>query len=141
MAEILIVIAILILIAAVTIPVYDKMQFSTQLNEASNLISQDLRLAKQKAQAEAGNSAYGVKFDANSYIVYKGDSFETRDENYDFPVDLGNELNISTTLNNDEINFDKGSGEPDNIGTITITNSFNNEKKISINWIGTIEET
>ena len=46
----------------------------------------------------------------------------------------------ATTLSGGEINFSKSFGEPDNIGTITLTHDIGEERIININSLGIIEE-
>ncbi len=138
--EVLIVIGIIIILSATTLPLYSNLQISSQLNDGNLLIIQTLRTAREKSLVGYNDSSYGVKFLSNSFILYQGSSYATRNSFYDRITELSPVLSISTTLTNDEINFSKGLGEPNNIGTIILSHNSGGEREIFINSLGKIEE-
>lgn len=138
--EVLIVIGIIIILSAATLPLYSNLQISSQLNDGNLLIIQTLRTAREKSLVGYNDSSHGVKFLSNSFILYQGSSYATRNSFYDRITELSPVLSISTTLTNDEINFSKGLGEPNNIGTIILSHNSGGEREIFINSLGKIEE-
>ncbi len=137
--EILIVIGLLVLLAAAALPVYGNFQVSAQLNENSSQIVQALRMAREKSMAGFNNSRHGVKFASDRYIIYQGESYDLRDSAYDREVILNDSLSISTSLNNNEINFGQDLGRPDNTGTTTLIHALGGLRRISVNDFGMVD--
>ncbi len=140
MVELLIVIGILLIIFLAAIPVYGNFQALAQLNNTTSQMVQNIRTAKGLAGVRYNNSRHGVKFFNNSYTVYQGATYAGRDTDYDRVFDLDDVFNLTTTLASDEVNFRRGSGLPDNTGTITLVHDVEGTKQITINEWGLIEE-
>ena len=133
------------IIAAISVPIFGSWQTFSQLNEATVQIIQTIRLAREYSLARHRDSAQGVYFEINSsandkFILYQGDSYATRDSDYDREIVLKDSLSLSTTLTNNEVNFSLGLGLPGNAGTVTLTSSNTNTKDIEINSYGMVEE-
>jgi len=144
LVELLVVIGITIVLAAASIPIYGNLQVSAQLNDNSSQIIQFLRTAQQESMARYNNAAHGVKFQADRYILYQGSIYTLRDSDYDREVILDSSMELSWTLfgtgQSDEVNFSKGLGAPDMIGTITLTHDVQGTRTISVNSYGKAEE-
>lgn len=143
--ELLIVIGIVTILASSTIPVYGNFQVASQLNETSAQTVQLLRQAREFSVAGKENSAYGVYFEENSgsndkVIFYKGDSYATRDVEYDQIIILSNALDMDAVVVGDDVNFSKGLGTPSAVGVITISAYALESNIIEINDIGMVEE-
>ena len=137
--ELILVIAITLILVSVASPVYGTFLTSTQLNESSVQITQMLREARNQAISRVGDSSYGVFFATDSSTLYKGDSYATRDTNYDYVFVLDDGVSLSTTLSGNEVSYSKGLGEPNNTGTITVTHSTTGSRVIEIGSFGTAE--
>ncbi len=147
--ELLVVIAIMIIAVAAVIPMYGELQGSSQLNENSSQIIQNSRIAKERSVSRLNNSSHGIYFGINplasdQYILYQGDSYATRDTNYDRVFVLGDALSFSSsgfTLIGDDIdiNFSKGKGFPNNTGVLTLTHEVKGSQDINVNSFGLIE--
>ena len=59
--ELLIAIGITVVLVAAASPIYGNLQVSTQLNESSAQITQDLRLAREQSRAGVNGAAHGIK--------------------------------------------------------------------------------
>jgi prepilin-type N-terminal cleavage/methylation domain-containing protein len=142
LVEILITVSITIILAAAAFPVYGSLQVSAQLNENSSQIIQALRTAKQRSLAGYNNSEHGVKFVANSYVLFQGSSYAVRQSTYDRSVTLDSPLGLFWSFGGgvDEINFSKGVGVPNTTGTITLVHDVSGTRTISINSLGMVEE-
>ena len=138
--ELLIVIAITIIVAVVTIPVYGNLQASSQLNETSSQLIQIIRMAQLRSMSRLNNNRHGVKIEPDSFVIYQGDSYATRNIAYDLVTNLDDILSLSSNLTGDEINFSLGLGKPNSFGTITLTHGLKNTKQIVINSLGLVEE-
>lgn len=150
LVEILIVTSIMAVLAAMAFFMYGRFYLSVQLNENTALIIQALKTARERSAASYNDSRHGIYFDidndgADKYILYQGDSYVSRNINYDREFFLENSLMLSAsnfvfTGNDVDINFAKISGVPDNTGTIILTHQGSGMRHIGINSVGLIEE-
>ena len=147
--ELLIVIGIALILATASIPIYGFFQVQAQLNETSAQLVQNLRIVRENAVAGYNDSAAGIYFDINvgndSYIIYQGSSYALREVAYDriFLLDsVLNLVNIDFSLSgvDIDINFSKGLGRPNNIGSLDITHDVQGTQMITINSLGMVEE-
>lgn len=138
--ELLISIAIMLVMASLAIPIYGNLQVSSQINENSTLIIQTIKTARQDSISGINNRKHGIKFFPDNFVMFQGENYDTRIAAYDRNTSLDSALTLSTTLNNNEINFFRGSGMPDVFGTVTLTHSIGDEKTILINKFGIAEE-
>ncbi len=142
LVELLVVIAITLLLAAATVPIYGSLQVSSQLNENTSQIVQNLRTARERSVARLNNAQHGIYFTTNSYTLYQGSSYASRSSTYDRGVTLDPALSFSLpggALTYD-INFSKGLGVPNAIGTISLTHDVTGSRQIIINNLGMVEE-
>jgi len=73
--ELIIVLAILAIVAALLLPNLNIFQRQSALDAAANEILATLRLAQNKTLASEGASSWGVNFTDNQFIFFKGASF------------------------------------------------------------------
>ncbi|MCD4705246.1 hypothetical protein K8R66_04190, partial [bacterium] len=116
--EIFIVFGIIVLLGMTAIPIYGNLQGQSQLITTKDFIIQAIRTTKQNAEARYHDFGHGIKFMPHSFVTYHGDSYATRNQEYDRLEEVGSAITLSTDIPNDEINFSKGLGEADNSGTI-----------------------
>lgn len=139
--ELLLVIAIIAIMAAMAIPVLGTFINRTQIDATTDDVVSALRYAQQKAAASQEDSRYGVYFDDpnNAFYIFRGDAFGVNpSENikYTYP----NAITISQSFVGNEVNFEKLHGTTADTGTITITNTSGDTKQVTINSAGTIEK-
>ena len=145
LVEVLIVVAITMILAAVTVPIYGNLQVSSQLNENTSLLIQNLRTAQERSLARLNSSSHGVKLFPNSYVLYQGSSYVTRVLENDRIIELGDTVNLEWSLvgtgQPNEINLSKSLGVPNMMGDITITHDIGgDDKTVKINSFGKVEE-
>ena len=140
MIELLIVIGVTIIVLTAALPIYSNLQISAQLNETSSQIAQTIRSARGRASSGYNNSAHGVKFLENSYVIYEGPNYALRTTENDREIPLDSPISISTDLTDDEIYFSKRLGVPSESGTITITHDVDGTRTVSISAIGIVDE-
>lgn len=150
LVELAIVIAITIILAVMSAPIYGSLQMRAQLGESSAQLVQSLRSARELAVAGQNSEAHGVYLDfdgvgSDSYLVYQGQSFVTRDKNFDQRFALEKTLsfvNVNLKLANDDIdvNFSQGLGLPNNVGSFKLVHTAQGERVINVNSNGLVEE-
>lgn len=116
--ETLLVLSILSALVFLTAPIGLTFYQTQALDEATLSTIETLRRAKFNAIFQRNDSAFGVKFMSDSYTLFQGDSYTSREENEDelflLPADI-------TTSGISEIVFSKMTGVPNSTGTITLT--------------------
>jgi len=144
--ELIIVVAILGILVLIAGPIFNTLQNSSQTVRATSEIVSTLRQARENSRARVSDVAYGVFFNINptgddSYTLYEGNSYATRNSNQDIVKTLPSPFTLSTTLVGNEINFSKGRGILDNTGTITVSQvSTGVTRVITINSLSMIDE-
>lgn len=131
--EILIVVAIsaflLVLLAPSGIQFYRTQQLDTVTEE----IVQALRKAQLNSMSVKNDSAFGVYFSSGQYVLFRGNSYLSRDQEEAFEV--LNDISFSGDVS--EVVFSKLSGDPNNLGNLVLTLD-NKIKTININSAGRI---
>lgn len=131
--EILIVLAIVLAVSAVSLPLVGQRSFSAKIDSAKFILEQNLRLTKIKSQAYFQDSGYGIKFFADSYVLFRGSDYVSRQSADDVPVILDKGAILYWQLNGvgqgDEIVFASSTGHPSRYGRIDI---FSGEASSSI---------
>lgn len=134
--EILLVVIILAVLTGLSIPVSINFYKTQQLDVNVKGVVQSLRRAQLKAMSIESDSIFGVYLANDSYILFKGSSFDARDISYDEVFDLPQVITVSGIQ---EIAFSKFEGVP--VGALTgdiILNSNGDSRIININEIGRI---
>lgn len=87
LVELLVIVGILIMLAAISISALRFFQKESALNNSAEEIINTLRLAQSKTLASEEASQWGVYFyisdDLYQYILFKGASYDTRDNSFD----------------------------------------------------------
>ncbi|SRR3989338_8834261 len=83
LVEILLTMALISIVLAISVPSYRKLQSANDLSVAMSTLSQALRLAELKAQAVVEGSGWGVHAETGAVIIFKGSSFASRDQTRD----------------------------------------------------------
>ncbi len=101
LVELVVVIVIVIAVSAMVLPNLSKVQADHQLEEQLAILISDLRLAAADSRAGWKDSVYGIKFESDHYIVFRGVNYQVRDLDSDRVVDLPRGLEIVTDLTDD----------------------------------------
>ncbi|MFA6382383.1 MAG: prepilin-type N-terminal cleavage/methylation domain-containing protein [Candidatus Buchananbacteria bacterium] len=138
--ELILVILVMTLIAAFSMPFFQSFQISSDLNTEANTIVQALRRVQQQAIIGQNNSAWGVYFNSagKNILLFKGASYAGRDQEYDQSIDYQPDFSLATNFGS-EINFAIYTGKPSVNGMATITSQNNESKNISIDSFGLIQ--
>ena len=132
--ELLLSVAIIGVLAGLSLPVYRTLLSKNDLDVATVVTAQSARRAQLLSQAVDGDITWGMKVQRGSIVLFKGTSFGSRDTTFDETFDVPTTISVSGTT---EIVFAEVTGLPQSTGTITLT-SESDIQSISINAKGTI---
>lgn len=133
--ELLLTLAMVTLLGALSIPYFMTFQTSSQLDSASQEISQSLRRAKIRAIAAENDDNWGLAVKEQKITIFKGSNYTGRDVSFDEAFDLPSTITASGPL---ELYFHKLTGTPSTIGNVTLISTNAKQKTITINANGTI---
>ena len=133
LVEVLIVIGILGIIVAFAIPFYQSFQVSSQMDNFTQEILQNLRRAQVRAMASESFSEFGVHFESNRFVIFRGSSYSPSDP-FNEEVVLPDVFNISTGTSSDVV-FARIIGTT-TVETVTISTNFGESRTITINELG-----
>jgi len=135
LVELLVVLSIIGIIAAISVPTYKTIGPDLNLNAASRDVASDLKLAQQLAVTEQNIYSVIFNLDQNSYQI-KNNVTEQVIKN----IILNSQINISTssglTANTAAFN---ATGAALETGTITLTNANNHQATIEIKPSGYVK--
>lgn len=133
--EILLVVAMMALITSFAPPVF--MQLHNKIGLDSNITTyiSSLHRAQDLSTAVKDDSAWGVKITNDNVTIFKGNSYEIRDQSFDEVSDFSLKVNVSGSS---EFVFNKMYGTPMLFGTTTIANELGDTKDVSVNSTGLI---
>lgn len=134
--EILLVMALLVIVASFSLPIFTAVQSRSDLDNTAIMIAQTLRRAQILTQAVDGDTTWGVYLAAGSLTLFKGSSFASRETNYDEVFDLATNITPSDLT---EIVYSKFYGLPQVTGAITLTSINNNIKTLNLNAKGAVD--
>lgn len=124
--EILVVIGIIIILAAVAVPGLGTFQKESALHNSTEEIINTLRLAQNRTLASESSSKYGVYFDNVSsphrYTLFKGSSYAARDTVFDevFLIPKSVEIASISLGGGNEVVFDRIVGTTSQFGQISL---------------------
>ena len=133
--EILLSLAALALIAGLSMPLYNGLELSNELDSSAQLVSGSLHRAQTLAQGMEGDSAWGLYWNLGDLVIFKGASYIGHDTAFDENIALPGSVSISPA---NSVIFAKFTGEVA-ATSLTLTSSNGQTKSLSINTKGTVE--
>ncbi len=141
--EILIVISIVILLVTITSVSYRYFEKNTELKITAQKMITILKTAQNKTLSSEGDSQYGVHFENNKYILFKGNIYEEEStDNIENKIPSRLEINsIDLTGEGSDVVFQRISGRTEQDGTIDliISSEPSNLETINVHPSGQIE--
>ena len=131
--EMMLSIALLTIILAVSNPIYFFFKNRNDLDLSSDLVVNSLRRAQIEAQGVDLDSTWGVYVQNSGVSVFKGNTYASRDQSYDEYFDFPTAITVSGPQ---EIVFSKTYGEPNIIGIISLISPNNETRTVEINRKG-----
>ena len=133
--ELLLSLALMALLAVMSVPVYQSFQVRNDLDIAAVTLAQTLRRAELLSQAVDGDSTWGVRIESGFITLFKGANYGARDFNFDEKLIVPTSITQSGAQ---EFVFAKLSGAPQSTGTVIFTSSINETRTITVNARGTV---
>lgn len=133
--EVLLSVALIALIAGLSIPVYQTLQVRNDLDVAATTATETLRRAQVLSQAVDGDARWGVHMQSGSITLFQGASYASRNEEFDEVFAVPTVITPSGTK---EFVYAKFSGLPQTTGTLTLTSDNDETRNITVNEKGTI---
>lgn len=132
--ELLLSIAIISVLAGLSLPVYRTLIKKNDLYIAANSVASSFRRAQVLSRAVDGDTSWGVKIQSGSIVLFKGTSYAARDTTFDETFDVPSTIDASGTT---EFVFSKFTGLPQTTGTINFS-AESDTRSVSVNEKGTI---
>ena len=138
--ELLIVITVLGIIFSVALPRFSKIRESQVLKDAASDVLSSLNKAQSQTLASVNSSSYGVHFQSDKVIIFKGKVFSASDANNEtisitVPASVSNVTLAGVSGNSGDVYFSRLSGTPSQTGTVTVSTS-SSSKVITISATG-----
>ncbi len=131
--EILLVIALMAVVAGI-LSVFDRVFLvRNDLEITREVVVQSVRQAQMSAQANEGDSEWGIKLNSGEIVVFQGSSYEGRDPEFDEIFETTSSINFSGV---DEIVFAKMTGLPNTTGEIIMNSDIDESKIVTVNSRG-----
>jgi prepilin-type N-terminal cleavage/methylation domain-containing protein len=134
--EVLLVVAIINIIAAIGIPLYESLTFSNGIDVTTNTLFEDLYQAEIFSRSEKYDSGWGVAINGQTITLYQGSSYASRVTANDYTYTMP-----TTTATNGltEVDFSSLYGLPQSTGTFTLT-SGTSSRTVTINSQGMVND-
>lgn len=136
LVELLLVIGITFIIGVFMFPISVSFLQSQILDETTELLLSSMRRAEMQAMYEKHDSSFGVKLLSDSYVLFEGDSYSSRNVSEDEVFQIPSALTVSGI---DEVVFLQRTGIPSTVGTIVLTRSLE-QHIIDLNNEGKLEQ-
>ena len=133
--EVLMSVAIIGLLAGISIPVYRSLQIRSDLDIAVSILINNLRRAQVLSQANQEGLKWGVNVSSGLVTLFGGESFASRTPDLDEVSQISDTITFSGI---DEVVFSRLLGDPINSGDIVLTALSGDTRTISINLKGSI---
>jgi len=134
--EILLVVAIIAIIAGISVPFYRNFQTSQELDIASKDMLLNLRDAQNRSKVGQDDSVWGVHFNSSfdEYGIFQGTTFSSY---FDDAVIIPGVLSVTSNFGTD-ITFTKALGAPSTSGIVTFDGEGGETRQIEITEVGLI---
>ncbi len=138
--EIVIIIAVVGLIIAITAPALGKFRKSQSIQNTTNTVVSILQEARSKTLASYNNTFYSVYFGANSATLFSGGTYSAVDPNnkvvsYGSPVVL---QSVTLVGGGSSVSFDRLKGTTSQSGTIVVGIPSGESKTVTVSASGAI---
>ena len=135
LVELMLVVSLTVLLSAMVFPIGMSFYQTQVINDVRDGLSANLQEAQMLAITGKNDSAQGIYFQDDAYVLFVGDSYEERLSDNDEIILLASKVNVSGPA---EIVFAKFTGLPNVNGTVTISLE-NKIRQIEIMPAGTID--
>ncbi|MCF7843443.1 prepilin-type N-terminal cleavage/methylation domain-containing protein [Candidatus Gracilibacteria bacterium] len=134
--EMLLSVACIAIILGISLPSYNLLLSTNDLDNATNATVGSFRRAQVLSQTSSGDTTWGVYVATGSILIYKGGSYASRDVSYDEVEAISSSISITGLK---DITFSKMYGLPNATGTTILTSVKNETRTITINKKGIVD--
>jgi prepilin-type N-terminal cleavage/methylation domain-containing protein len=138
--ELLLVIGIFSILLFISFPLYSKFYLLNYSKSDLLKIENLFKITREKSLSSFEDSSYGIYLNVSeeTFIFYKGDSYNLRDDSRDYVFNYKESLKLVYPKENTDINFSKRTGETNlSIGFLFETKN-NKQKSIIVNEFSNI---
>lgn len=135
LVELLLVIALIIIVATMSLPVARSLQTTNDVDVATITLAQSLRQAQLLALSGSQDDNWGVQINAGTITIYRGSSFSSRVSGFDQVADMAGSIAPSGLS---EVNYAKITGIPSATGSFLLTGLYGKVNTLSINAKGMV---
>lgn len=118
--EVLLSVALLGIVAAVSLPVQRVAMVNTDVSVARDDIVTTLRRAQIRSRATMNSDVWGVNISSGVITLFEGDDFATRDTDEDETIQVPGAVGVAGVTT---VVFDQLTGFPQTTGSITVSSS------------------
>ncbi|MBD3300462.1 MAG: hypothetical protein GF347_03865 [Candidatus Moranbacteria bacterium] len=136
MLEIILVVALITLLAAVTSPVYVAYYTRNNLHLTAATIASGLRKAQTKSRAMQNDNPWSLYIEEGKIVIYEGSDYASRNSGFDEIYEIPDSISFSGDL---DLNFSKLEGELNSNKNLSLINPDGKTMTMVINTKGTIE--
>ena len=133
--EVLIVISIVAVIGSSFISLSINFLTSNNLKNITDELISALRTAQANSMYGKGGSNWGVKISESKIFLYKGNSYEGRDQAFDHSSGIPSNITI---IQEEDIFFFRRTGTPSATPDITIQTQTGDTNTVSVNGAGAV---
>lgn len=139
--EVITTVSIVVLITVVVLPQFSKIKERQSLNNSASTVITALNKASSQSLASVDSYVYGVRFNANSIVVFRGTAYSASTLNETLDIPSPSSI-TDVTLNGvsaipGEMYFNRLTNIPSKTGTVTITTG-SSQKIITIGATGIV---
>lgn len=135
LVEILLIMALIALIAAFSVPLFNTFQTGSDIKVAADIVAQSLKRAESLAESGENDSNWGVHIATGTITVFNGNTYATRDTTFDDLFTISTDI---TATGLTDIVYTKFTGEPQSTGNIVLTADSGEVWTINLNSKGTV---
>lgn len=133
--EMLLSVLIIGLLAGLSLPLYQSFQSRNDLDITAQSVADAIRRAQLYARSGNGDSAWSVRIQSGTALLYKGTNFAGRTTSFDETVSIPSSFSVAGLS---DVSFGKLDGTVTGAGSITLTASANDVRTITVNAEGMV---
>lgn len=133
--EMLLVVGIMVIITAVTTPIYASLNNNNQLDSAANILVQDLYQAQTYSRNHAQDSSWGVAVNGQTITLFSGSSYATRNTGSDVVYTVPSSIQLTGST---QIVYSKLYGLPTSTASFGLT-AKGKAMTVTVNSKGMVE--
>ncbi len=133
--EVLLSLALIAVIVGIGAPVYQSLLTTNQSRITVDTMVNSIRRAQLLSQSGVGDSAWGINLSTTTITLFKGASYDVRDETWDEVYEIPATVTVADSV---ELVFSKLRGAPDFTGDIDFVSNTGVTSTVSINDRGIV---